>query len=134
MECLTAHKHCFPLFSQMLMSCCIIFFGHKQLTLTNLIRKEIGRMWESSWDKRTRHGKGGCWNDSMPTEVSIVCLPPEGGYHLAEGADDGLWVQGQLLLLECGDMHHDLQPQQNSPQWERGNPPEESGVQLEREK
>ena len=31
-------------------------------------------------------------------------------------------------------MYHDLQSEQNSPQWDRGNPPEENGVQLEREK
>ena len=31
-------------------------------------------------------------------------------------------------------MRHDLQSQQNSPQRERGNPPEENGVLLEREK
>ena len=87
MECLTAREHCFLLFSEMLMSGCIIFFGHKHLTLTNLIRKEIGRMWESSQDKRTRHGKGSCWNDLIPTEVQTVCL-------LREGT---IWQKGQMM-------------------------------------
>jgi hypothetical protein len=42
MECLTAREHCFLLFSEMLMSGCIIFFGHKQLTLTKSERKLEG--------------------------------------------------------------------------------------------
>lgn len=131
-ECLTVDRSGINIISllpsKMLMNQCIIFFGYKQLTLTNLIRKKknVWRMWESRARQLLLE-----WLNANKTEN--VYVPPVRGSFWPKGqvtapgiSSLGFWRIGTCILIYG---HY-----QNFPQWERGESQEENGVQLGKEK